>query len=297
VLNKKQLLLLIALTLMWGLNWPIMKLSLREMSPLYVRALTMTGGAVCLAIWYGFKGLRMKPSVSEWRDVILLGLPNVLGWHTLSILGVSQLASGRAAILGFTMPIWTVLLGVLLFKDKLTPRLCLALLAVAAAVGLLSWHELSSMAGKPLGVAFMLGAALCWAVGTLLMRHRHLTLSIQALTVWMMLLVSVTLWVMAFIMEPAPTWQYSPLLWGSVLWGIFMNYGISQIIWFGMAKNLPPATSAMSVMAVPMIGTLSATFIVGEVPHWQDWVAVVCVITAIATVLLQKPIAKASVKD
>jgi drug/metabolite transporter (DMT)-like permease len=296
VLNKKQLLLLIALTLMWGLNWPIMKLSLREMSPLYVRALTMTGGAVCLAIWYGLKGLRMKPSVSEWRDVILLGLPNVLGWHTLSILGVSQLASGRAAILGFTMPIWTVLLGVLLFKDKLTPRLCLALLAVAAAVGLLSWHELSSMAGKPLGVAFMLGAALCWAVGTLMMRHRHLTLSIQALTVWMMLLVSVTLWVMAFIMEPAPTWQYSPLLWGSVLWGIFMNYGISQIIWFGMAKNLPPATSAMSVMAVPMIGTLSATFIVGEVPHWQDWVAVVCVITAIAAVLLQKPSAKASVK-
>jgi drug/metabolite transporter (DMT)-like permease len=297
VLNKKQLLLLIALTLMWGLNWPIMKLSLREMSPLYVRALTMTGGAVCLAIWYGLKGLRMKPSVSEWRDVILLGLPNVLGWHTLSILGVSQLASGRAAILGFTMPIWTVLLGVLLFKDKLTPRLCLALLAVAAAVGLLSWHELSSMAGKPLGVAFMLGAALCWAVGTLMMRHRHLTLSTQALTVWMMLLVSATLWVMAFIMEPTPTWQYSPLLWGSVLWGIFMNYGISQIIWFGMAKNLPPATSAMSVMAVPMIGTLSATVIVGEVPHWQDWVAVVCVITAIATVLLQKPIANASVKD
>jgi drug/metabolite transporter (DMT)-like permease len=296
VLNKKQILLLIVLTLTWGLNWPIMKLSLREMSPLYFRALTMTGGALCLAVWYASQGLRMKPSVSEWRDVILLGLPNVLGWHTLSILGVSQLASGRAAILGFTMPIWTVLLGVLLFKDKLTPRLCLALLAVAAAVGLLSWHELSTLAGKPLGVAFMLGAALCWAVGTLMMRRSHLTLPVQSLTVWMMLVGSAALWIVALVAEPAPTWRYSPLLWLTVLWGMFMNYGFAQIIWFGMAKNLPPATSAMSVMAVPMIGTLSATFIVGEVPHWQDWVAVVCVITAIAAVLLQKPSAKASVK-
>jgi drug/metabolite transporter (DMT)-like permease len=288
VLSKKQILLLIVLTLTWGLNWPIMKFSLREMSPLYMRALTMTGGALCLAAWYAAQGLRLKPTASEWRDVLSLGLPNVLGWHTLSILGVSQLASGRAAILGFTMPIWTVLLGVVLFKEKLTIRLCVALLAVAAAVGLLSWHELSSMAGKPLGVAFMLGAALSWAVGTLMMRRSHLTLPVQSLTVWMMLCVSACLWVMAFVAEPAPTWQYSPLLWLSVLWGMFMNYGFAQIIWFGMAKNLPTATSAMSVIAVPLIGTLGATFIVGEVPHWQDWVAAVFVVTAIATVLLKK---------
>jgi drug/metabolite transporter (DMT)-like permease len=56
-----------------------------------------------------------------------------------------------------------------------------------------------------------------------------------------------------------------------------------------MAKNLPPATSAMSVMAVPLLGTISATWIVGEVPHWQDWLAVVFVSAAIALVLLRKP--------
>ncbi|TNF59689.1 MAG: EamA/RhaT family transporter, partial [Burkholderiales bacterium] len=65
-----------------------------------------------------------------------------------------------------------------------------------------------------------------------------------------------------------------------------VNYGIAQLIWFGMARDLPPATSAMSVMAIPLVGTLSATFIVGEVPHWQDWLAMVFVMTAIASVLL-----------
>jgi drug/metabolite transporter (DMT)-like permease len=72
-----------------------------------------------------------------------------------------------------------------------------------------------------------------------------------------------------------------------------MNYGFAQIIWFGMAKNLPPATSAMSVMAVPLLGTLSATWIVGEVPHWQDWLAGLFVSAAIALVLLRKPTIRA----
>jgi drug/metabolite transporter (DMT)-like permease len=294
MLNRQQFGLLIALTLMWGLNWPIMKLSLREMSPLYFRALTMTMGALWLALWYWRKGLRMRPASHEWRDVIRLGLPNVLGWHTLAILGVSQLASGRAAILGFTMPVWTVLIGVAVFKEKLNARIVFAVCAVCAAVSLLTWHELSNLSGKPAGVAFMLSAAISWAIGTLMMRRSHLTIPIETLTVWMMLLVSACLWLMAFVSEPAPIWHYSKLFWATIVWGIFMNYGFAQIIWFGMAKNLPPATSAMSVMAVPMLGTMSATFIVGEVPHWQDWVAVVCVIAAIAAVLLRKPSAVAN---
>jgi drug/metabolite transporter (DMT)-like permease len=293
VLNRQQFTLLMALTLMWGLNWPIMKFSLREMTPLYFRALTMTGGAIWLALWYWRQGVRLRPTAHEWRDVVRLGLPNVLGWHTLAILGVSHLASGRAAILGFTMPIWTVLIGAALFGERLTARVGIAVLAVCAAVGLLTWHEISTLSGKPVGVVFMLSAAVCWAVGTLLMRRAQLTLRLEALTVWMMLLGSACLWLMALVLEPMPGLQHSQAFWWSIVWGIFMNYGFAQIIWFGMAKNLPPATSAMSVMAVPMLGTLSATWIVGEVPHWQDWLAVVFVSTAIAAVLLRKPTIRA----
>jgi drug/metabolite transporter (DMT)-like permease len=82
-------------------------------------------------------------------------------------------------------------------------------------------------------------------------------------------------------------------MWGSLVYGVFINYGFAQIIWFGLARNLPPATSAMSVMAIPLIGTLSATIVVGEVPHWQDYMAVALVMSAIAAVLLparQKPL-------
>jgi drug/metabolite transporter (DMT)-like permease len=50
----------------------------------------------------------------------------------------------------------------------------------------------------------------------------------------------------------------------------------------------------MSIMAIPLVGTLSATMIVGEAPHWQDWLAMVFVMVAIASVLLPKRAYKAA---
>lgn len=287
MITRRQLWALLALTLMWGVNWPMMKLSLQELSPLYFRASTMMLGGLWLFAYVSAKGERMRPQGREWWAIVWLGLPNILGWHTLSIFGVQELASGRAAILGFTMPIFTVLLGAAFFGERITPRVRLAVVCALVAVGLLLWHELQRLSGRPAGVAWMLGAAVCWALGTLMFRRAHLTLSPLVVTVWMLLLGSLAVWVLAVVVEPLPQpSSFSLPMWLSLLYGVFVNYGIAQLIWFGMARDLPPATSAMSVMAIPLVGTLSATVIVGEVPHWQDWLAMVFVMVAIASVLL-----------
>ncbi|MDD5336290.1 MAG: DMT family transporter [Rhodoferax sp.] len=286
MIQRRQILALLALTLMWGINWPMMKLSLREITPLYFRALTMSFGALWLCVFYRARGLRMWPRAAEWRSVVTLGLPNMLGWHAVSILGVKELASGRAAILGFTMPIWTVLIGVLFLGEKLTRRVAFAAASVAVAITLLSSVEFNALSGHPLGIVWMEIAAVLWAVGTLMLRRAHLTLPIETLTVWMMVLASVCLWLIAWISEPWPAWQFSGAIWVSLVYGAFINYGFAQIIWSGLARNLPPATSAMSVMAVPMVGTLAATVIVGEWPHWQDFAALLFVAAAIAAVLM-----------
>jgi len=250
-----------------------------------------------LFAFYRWRGVRLQPRRSEWRSIVTLALPNMLGWHTLAIFGVAALASGRAAILGFTMPVWTVLLGALFFGQPLTRRTSVAALAVVLAVGLLLADELSAMAGRPMGVAVMLGAAISWAIGTLMMRRTSLTLPIEALTVWMMGLTAAALWVLALVFEPWPTSHFSPRMWGLLAYGVFFNYGFAQIIWFSLARHLPPATSAMSVMMVPLVGTASATVIAGEWPRWTDGVAVVCVMAAIATVLLPPAVRRQILHD
>jgi drug/metabolite transporter (DMT)-like permease len=187
------------------------------------------------------------------------------------------------------MPVWTVLISVFFLGEKLSARVAFAVLCALTAITLLVWQEFATITGRPLGVLWMEIAAISWAIGTLMIRRTQLALSAYTVTIWMMVMTSVALWVIASLAEPWPfnpmpnyTWQF----WGSVAYGIFINYGIAQLIWFGLAKNLPPATSAMSVMAVPLIGTLSATLIVGEQPHWQDYAAIVFVMLAIASVLL-----------
>ena len=286
MMSRQQAWALLALTLMWGVNWPMMKLSLQEMSPLYFRASTMLLGAGWLFFYVRRRGERMWPAGREWSAIALLALPNVLGWHTLSIFGVQELASGRAAILGFTMPIFTVLLGAAFFGERITPRVRVAVVCASIAIALLLWHEVARISGRPAGIVWMLSAAICWALGTLLFRRAQFTLSPLVVTVWMLLLGSIAVWALALGLEPLPDiTRFSLPMWISLLYGVVINYGFAQLIWFGMARTLPPATSAMSIMAIPLVGTLSATLIVGEVPHWRDWMAMGFVMMAIASVL------------
>ena len=218
-----------------------------------------------------------------------LALPNIIGWHFFSILGLHELASGRAAILGFTMPVWTVLIGLLLTHERMTPRIWLSAVAAVAAVALLSAQELAHLAGRPTGVLWMQLGALSWAIGTLMMRRTRTQLPNEAVTVWMMLMGSVFFWCVAPLFEPLPSpGRFDAWMWGALLYGMFLNYGYAQVLWFGMARRLPPTASAFSIMAVPLVGTLSAAALIGETPRLADALAAVAVTVAIASALLPR---------
>jgi drug/metabolite transporter (DMT)-like permease len=297
-LSRADIAGLVGLTLMWGVNWPMMKLSLREMSPLWFRALTMTGGVLMLLAFYRWRGADMRLPREQMLPVLWLAIPNIIAWHGFSILGLQELASGRAAILGFTMPVWTVLLGVIFTGQQMTPRVWLSVVMATTAVGLLSAQELNNLAGAPLGVLWMQLAAIGWAAGTLMMRRTQVPLPTEAVTVWMMAFGAVFFWIVAPIFELAPQpASFSTAMWLALLYGVVINYGWAQVIWFGMAKRLPPAASTFSIMAVPFVGTVFGMAIVGETPRWLDWVAAGCIVLSIASALLparRKPSAAAA---
>lgn len=286
-LTRADLVLLVALSLMWGVNWPVMKLSLRELTPLWFRASTMTCGTLVLFAWFAVRGADMRLPRHEIARVFWLALPNIVAWHGFSILGIRELASGRAAILGFTMPVWTVLLGALLFGQSMTRRTWIAVVMACAAVGLLSWQEIARIAGRPIGVLWMQCAAVGWALGTLMMRRTRTSLPNEAVTVWMMAMGSVVFLTLAWASEPLPDpGGFSLGMWCALAYGVVLNYGYAQVIWFGLARRLPPFASAFSIMAVPLVGTFSAMGITGETPGVADLLAAACIVAAIAAAVL-----------
>ncbi|MBT0962119.1 DMT family transporter [Denitromonas iodatirespirans] len=286
MIPARNLLALAVLTLMWGINWPVMKISLRELSPLYFRALTMSGGLLLLISWYRSRGASLRLPPTALPQVVMLAVPNILGWHALSIFGVQALASGRAAIVGFTMPIWVVIIGVLFFREKMTPRLWLATACSAGAVVLLLWHELAVLSGRPVGLAWMLSAAFSWALGTLLLKRVSVPLSTEALTVWMIGLTVPLVWLLAVTLEPVPVFDFSPTMWAALAYGVAINYGIAQILWFSIARDVPPVASGLSIMFIPVIGLSSAMVLTGEQPFVEDYFAAALIVVALAATLL-----------
>ena len=83
-----------------------MKLGVTDYPPLGFRALSMWLGLPLLWLVLRLQHVSLSIARRDWRELGLLTLTNMLVWHVLAILAVQALSSGRAAILGYTMPIF-----------------------------------------------------------------------------------------------------------------------------------------------------------------------------------------------
>jgi drug/metabolite transporter (DMT)-like permease len=143
-LSRQQLILLVLLTLVWGINWPIMKLGVTGFPPLSFRTLCMWIGLPVLALVLVWRKVPFRIGREHWPELLLLTVFNMLFWHTLAILAVQSLSSGRAAILGYTMPVFSALVGAIWFGQRLAGRAWGGVAAAALGVVLLLWHELTA---------------------------------------------------------------------------------------------------------------------------------------------------------
>ncbi|MEO6895233.1 MAG: DMT family transporter [Caldimonas sp.] len=283
--GRRQLALLVLLTLAWGLNWPVMKLGVSSYPPLAFRAVSMWLGLPVLA--FVLHAMRVSFAIErrDWPALAALAVTNMLVWHVLAIVSIQSLSSGRAAILGYTMPIFSALWGVTLFDERLRARHVAGIVAAGLGVALLLWHELGSLAGSPLAALGMLVAAAVWALGTQQMRRTRIVAPTLAIVFWMTVATAGAMTALTAFFEhdrwglpDAPTWS-------AIAYNAVLIFGIAQPIWLVLARNLPPVASSMSVMMIPVLGTIAGAWWLGERLHWQDGAAIVLVLVAIASVM------------
>ena len=284
-LTRRQLTLLVLLTLVWGMNWPIMKFGVTGFPPLTFRAICIWLGLPVLAGFLAWRGIPFAIPRRYWRELLLLAISNMLFWHTLAILAIQSLSSGRAAILGYTMPVFSAVIGALWFGQRLAPRAWGGVAAAALGVMLLLWHEITTLSGRPLGVAMMLVAASAWALGTQLMRRTRIEAPTLAISFWMTLMTALWLSMLSVLFERSAWVAPNPAQWGAIVYNALGVFAFAQVVWLMMARDLPPVASTLSVMFIPVLGVFSGAWWLGEVLHWQDWAAVALVMLSIASVL------------
>jgi drug/metabolite transporter (DMT)-like permease len=246
-LTRQQLLALIVLTLIWGLNWPIMKLGVTGFPPLTFRALCF---AIALPVmWLGLRAMKVPLALprKDWGQMGRIAVINCLAWHACIILA--------------------------------------AVGATGLGVALLLWNEASHMAGRPLGVLLAIFAAACWAMGTQMWRRHTIEGPTLALTFWMLVITGPVLALLALVFEHDRWVAPSHTVWFALVYNGVLVIAIAQSAWQFLSRVLPPVASSISVMMIPILGVFSGAWLLSEKLLWQDWSAVVLIVVSVLLVL------------
>ena len=284
-----SLLLIVILTLVWGCNWPVLKLGVTELAPLTFRATTLPFAALGLLLVSKLSGDSIRIARALWPKVAALAVFNIAAWNGLILFGVQQMPAGRSAILAYTLPIWSVLFSLWLLHEPLSGRKLVSLLAGMAGMAVLLGEEIVNVQRAPVGALLIIAAAISWGFATVLLRRWAPPVPQNTLTGWMMLLGWIPLALAAPLFDPHPFAALAAMsgtAWFAVLFNIFLAGTVAHWAWFRMARTLPVAVSSLSSLPVPVVGVVSGMLFLGERPGLSEFIALALVLASLAAVML-----------
>ena len=285
-LTLSTLLPVLILTIVWGCNWPVLKMGVTEMPPLTFRSMTLPFAALGMLAVAKLSGDRIGVPRPLWLKLVALSIFNIAAWNGLILFGVQQLPAGRSAILAYTMPLWTVMISPFLLHEPLSRRRITGVVLGMIGMAVLIGDDFRHLKGTPTAALLILAAALSWSVGTVLLRKWKMPVAQNALSGWMMLLGWVPLAIAAPFFAPWPALSsITPNAWFAIVYNIFLAGTLAHWAWFTLARTLPVAVSSMSSLPVPVVGVFSGMIILGERPGAGEWIALAFVLAGMFIVL------------
>jgi drug/metabolite transporter (DMT)-like permease len=251
---------LAALSLLWGYNWPAMKIGMRYCDPFTFAALrNFLGGLVILAVAAG-RRRPLLPRPFWWA--VLYGLFQT-SLFALPVWAVHLGGAGKSSVLTYTMPFWVLLIAWPALGERIRGLQWVAVVfALGGLVMILGPWGLKGIWATLLA----LSGGITWAVGSVLfkiMRRRH-QVDLLSFTAWQSMLGSIPLIVVALLVDhTGPTWNSTFI--------IILLYNI-----------LPAGTAGMSSLAVPVVGVLAAWIQLGERPEFFEAIGIALIVVALA---------------
>ena len=109
--SARSLLLVPLLGLLWGFNWPAVRISLTEIAPWTLRAGGMTFAGLALVAVALARGVSLKVPAAHWPRLVVAGILSIAAFNILLAFAQLMAPTSRAAILTFTMPVWATLMA------------------------------------------------------------------------------------------------------------------------------------------------------------------------------------------
>lgn len=286
-LPRRALLLVALLTIVWGTNWPLFPLAMREVSVWTFRAISTAWAGVLLLVIARLRGDALALPRRHWRTVVAGSSFYLVLWNITSSYAAIIIPSGQAALLGFTMPLWAALIAWAVFGERPTRRMFAALALGAAGVGLLMWRNVGAYVQAPLGVALGLTAGAGWAVGTLILKRQPVDMPALVLTGWQLLIAAVPISAVALLIGDhrwfVPSWASIVVI--AYIATIPMSIG--NAAWFAIVSLVPANVAGLSSILVPVVAMVTGAIVHGEPLGPAQWAAMACCVSALALALIR----------
>lgn len=246
-----------------GLAWPVNKIGLAYMSPLWFTTLRIVIATVSMGlIVASLKKLRL-PHWSDLPLIAVVGIIQISLYILLTNIGLAHLPAGRSSLLAYTTPLWVLPVATIIFKEHtnwlkwIGFTLGIIGLFILMSPWDLNWHNPNTIYGS-----FMLIlAAICWAASMLCVRYMHWRKSPLELIPWQLFAGLIPVLIYTLIKEPHfhTTWNV-PLVLSLIYTGFFVT-GVTYFFGVIINKELPTSILSLGYLAVPVFSLfISATF-------------------------------------
>lgn len=266
-LSWKPIAVLLALALIWGANWALVKIGARDLAPLFMAFVRSLGASVCLYIWMRGKGMVIFPSRIVLFHGVMVGLLFGLEF-ALVYVGLEYTLASRLYVLLYTSPFFAALgAHFLLPGDRLhlwkTAGLIVAFFGVvvlfADNLGGFSWATLP-------GDLLCLAAGAMWAATTLYIKKFLAYRAVPLQTLFYQVFFSVPLlFVLSLALENPMIKGFSWTAGFSMFYQTIIVAFLSFLVWFDMIHRYPVSLIHAFVFFTPIAGVvISGSIILGE---------------------------------
>ncbi len=251
-------------------------LAVRKVSVWTFRAVSVTLAGLGLLAFAALRGMRLTIPRKSWPTLAGAALVFLVVWNIASTFAAVLIPSGQAAILGFTMPLWATLIGWVVWGERPSLRLGLAVALGGLGVGLLLARSAAAYANAPLGFALGLLAAFGWALGTLLLKRRPIEAPALVHTGWQLLVAAVPITAAALYFGDGvlfmPSWPSIAV----IAYITLMPMALGNVVWFSIVRVLPVNVAALSSVMVPVVAMVCGAIVYQEPLGLTQLVAMVC---------------------
>ena len=257
--------LLALLVVVWAVSWPVIKIGVGAVPPLWFGCMRYAIATALLSAVAAARGRLHPPSPADRRLVLVSGALQMAAYSALTGLALTKLPAGRASVLGFSTPLWVVPLAIWRGQERPSRSSMVGVGVGLAGILVIALPTMLRGGAHQAAPYLMLtAAALAWAIAIVFVREHRFDADALTLAPWQTLVASALLFVVAFASEGSPppvagARAVAALAYVGLVATAFAYWAMVEI-----GRRIPASTLSVALLATPSLGLTISTLVQRE---------------------------------